>query len=336
MKSLRFKPDHTLHFVDIPKPNAPGPNEVLIRMAYASICGYDIMMLRKKTSISTGGTVGHEGAGIIEAVGKNVSTLHPGDHVAINPYRSCGICRNCRSNKPQFCTNAPMYNNLMTEYVLIDQSSVYLLPPALPLHLGSLIEPLMMAMYTVSRASIKPGSSVLLFGCGSMGQLILKLLSRDNIRNLVVVDPHDEKLEKAKLYGADHTLNAKSADLAEGLLRLEETGFDYVIEASGNESAASLSPNMLSRGGTLVFLGLYGLDFHLDVNLFSLYWRDATIHVIYIPSGLFPNAISIAPKLQLDDLITAIYPFEQAPDAFIEKATGKHVKILLKFPSVSD
>lgn len=104
MKSLRMRRNRELYFLGLPDPPEPGPDEVLVRMKYASICGFDMMMLNGKAAYPKNGVLGHEGSGIIEAVGKRVSPAEfkPGDRVAINPYTFCGQCDACRSNQPNF------------------------------------------------------------------------------------------------------------------------------------------------------------------------------------------------------------------------------------------
>lgn len=177
IRSLRMQPNRKLYFKELPMPPTPGPGEVQVRMAFASICGYDMMMLRGTAAYPLNGYLGHEGSGVVTAVGENVRALHPGDRVTINPYEPCGLCDACRSNHPEYCTNPSSgYADLMTEYLNIRQQQVFRLPEQVSLRAGSLIEPLMMAMHAVSKARLSYGKRVILLGCGAMGQIILKLV----------------------------------------------------------------------------------------------------------------------------------------------------------------
>ena len=134
MKSLRMRRNRELYFLGLPDPPEPGPDEVLVRMKYASICGFDMMMLNGKAAYPKNGVLGHEGSGIIEAIGKRVSPAEfkPGDRVAINPYTFCGQCDACRSNQPNFCINPGGRSDLMTEYISIDAKQAFLLPRRSP------------------------------------------------------------------------------------------------------------------------------------------------------------------------------------------------------------
>ena len=334
MKSLRMRRNRELYFLGLPDPPEPGPDEVLVRMKYASICGFDMMMLNGKAAYPKNGVLGHEGSGIIEAVGKRVSPAEfkPGDRVAINPYTFCGQCDACRSNQPNFCINPGGRSDLMTEYISIDAKQAFLLPTEVSLPAGSLIEPLMMAMHAISKARLDWGKNLIILGGGAMGQIILKLARQYPLGKIVVVEPVAAKREMAKRFGADVVLDPSGCNLVtEALLLNGGMGYDAVIEASGSRGSAQTALNIVARGGSVVYFGLYGMDFNLEVNLFNLYWKDATISCVCVPSGYFPSAIALAGRLRLEEVVTGLFPFSQGIQAFAEKASGAHAKVMLQF-----
>ncbi|MBC3937810.1 hypothetical protein D4A47_02660 [Anaerotruncus massiliensis (ex Liu et al. 2021)] len=334
MKSLRMRRNRELYFLGLPDPPDPGPDEVLVRMKYASICGFDMMMLNGKAAYPKNGVLGHEGSGIIEAVGKRVSPAEfkPGDRVAINPYTFCGQCDACRSNQPNFCINPGGRSDLMTEYISIDAKQAFLLPTEVSLPAGSLIEPLMMAMHAISKARLDWGKNLIILGGGAMGQIILKLARQYPLGKIVVVEPVAAKREMAKRFGADVVLDPSGCNLVtEALLLNGGMGYDAVIEASGSRGSAQTALNIVARGGSVVYFGLYGMDFNLEVNLFNLYWKDATISCVCVPSGYFPSAIAMAGRLRLEEVVTGLFPFSQGIQAFAEKASGVHAKVMLQF-----
>lgn len=333
MKSLRMRPDRSLFFQELPMPDAPGPGQVLIRMAYASICGYDMMMLRGQAAYPPKGVLGHEGSAVVEAVGPNVRQLQPGDAVTIMPYTSCGQCEACRSGNPAFCVNPGGRSDLMTEYIVLDQTMLYKLPEDVSLKAGSLIEPLMMAMHTIQKARLSYGKNVIILGCGAMGQIILKLARQHPVGKIVVVEPDASKREAAYRFGADVVLNPHAGNLlSEALMLSDGKGFDAVIEASGDRTSAQNAINMVARGGSVVFFGLYGMDFNLDLNLFNLYWKDATVSAVCVPHGQFPAALRMAARLKLEEVITGMFPFDNAVEAFQAKEAGGHAKVMVEFP----
>ena len=334
MKSLRMRRNRELYFLGLPDPPDPGPDEVLVRMKYASICGFDMMMLNGKAAYPKNGVLGHEGSGIIEAVGKRVSPAEfkPGDRVAINPYTFCGQCDACRSNQPNFCINPGGRSDLMTEYISIDAKQAFLLPTEVSLPAGSLIEPLMMAMHAISKARLDWGKNLIILGGGAMGQIILKLARQYPLGKIVVVEPVAAKREMAKRFGADVVLDPSGCNLVtEALLLNGGMGYDAVIEASGSRGSAQTALNIVARGGSVVYFGLYGMDFNLEVNLFNLYWKDATISCVCVPTGYFPSAIAMAGRLRLEEVVTGLFPFSQGIQAFAEKASGVHAKVMLQF-----
>ncbi len=334
MKSLRMEEDRHLYFLELPEPGDPKPDEVLIEMKYASICGFDMMMLAGKAAFPSHGALGHEASGIVLKTGSNVDPffLKEGDRVAILPYEYCGICPECRSERPQFCRNPVSYAYLMTERVCIKKNLVYKLPEKVSLKAGCLTEPLMMAMHAVEKASLRYGQNLLILGGGAMGQLILKVARTFPIGKIVVADPHPEKREAALRFGADVVLDPTDSNIvAAGMQMTNGLGFDSIIEASGSQASAQSALRLMARGGTIVYFGLYGMDYDLNVNLMNLFWTDGYITAVYIPAGLFPGALSLAEKIMPEEVITAVFPFEQGVEAFKEKAGGKHAKVMLEF-----
>lgn len=333
MKSLRIRPDRSLYFLELPEPGLPGPNEVLVQMRYASICGYDLMVLRGKAAYPLNGELGHEGSATVIAVGSGVHQFAPGDSVAINPFSSCGQCDACRSGQGAYCVNPGGRSDLMTEYLLVDPNMLYRLPDDVSLKAGCLTEPLMMAMHTVKKAHLDYGKNVILLGCGAMGQIILKLIRQHSAGKVVVVEPDADKRNTAYRFGADVVLNPNAGNLlSEALMLSGGRGYDSVIEASGSRASAQMAVNLVARGGSVVFFGLYGMEFNLEVNLFNLYWKDAAISAVCVPYGQFPSALRMAARLHLEEVITAVYPFSQGIEAFTEKLKGGHAKVMLEFP----
>jgi len=223
---------------------------------------------------------------------------------------------------------------MMSEYLLVEERQVFRLPQGISLQAGCLIEPLEMAMHTVSKARLDCGKSVIVLGGGAMGLIILKLARLYPIGKIVVVEPVAAKRELAMRFGADMVLDPTNCNIVSEALELSNgQGYDAVIESSGNKRSAEASINLVARGGSVVFFGLYGMDYNLEVNLFNLYWKDATISCVNVPSGCFLSAIAMAQRLNLEEVVTGLLPFSQAIEAFSEKMAGGHAKVMLRFES---
>ena len=224
------------------------------------------------------------------------------------------------------------YADLMTEYLNIRQQQVFRLPEQVSLRAGSLIEPLMMAMHAVGKARLGYGKRVILLGCGAMGQIILKLVRQHPVGQIVVVEPVAEKREAALRFGADVVIDPNTQSVVTEALTLSGgIGYDAVIEASGDRKSAAITMNLVARGGSVVFFGLYGMDYNLELNLFTLYWKDATLSAVCVPSGQFPAAIAMARQLKLEEVISCELPFSKGIEAFREKSSGREAKVMLRF-----
>ena len=335
MKTVRLNEQRQPELVEVPLPTIIRPNDVLIRMAHASICGYDMMVIKGDYATEPDRRVGHEGSGVVEAVGVAVPQefIAPGDRVTIEAYQRCGVCQACRGGQPEYCINPGSGStNLMSEYVVYDYKQVYRLPDSLSLKEGSLIEPLMMAMHTYSKARLGVGKSLLIIGGGAMGLILLKLATLYPFSRIVVAEPNEEKRKLALRFGASDVIDPSKSHIVASVTEISHgMGFDTVIEASGNRECAKLALHLVSRGGALIYFALYGMQYALEVNLFQLYWRDSTISAVCVPANAFPAAIEIAPRVKLEEVITGLFPFTEAPLAFAEKAKGQHAKVMLAF-----
>ncbi len=338
MKTVRINTKGGVRLIDIDEPQICSPNDVKVKIAYASICGYDMMVLRGKASLAGHGEVGHEASGIIFDLGSEAKKFFKiGDRVTINPILTCNHCSSCLTGQGMYCENAEMSAAcMMSEYIVTHYLQIYQLHDETSLKEGCLTEPLTMALYTVRKAQLNPGKKLLILGGGSMGQIILRLSLIYPIDSVVVVDPNEEKLTLALKAGASAVIDSKHGNvLVEALKLTSGKGFDAVIEASGSQQSAELAFSLVARGGSLVFFGLYGMEYNLPVNLFNLYWKDASIHGVSVPNNLFFQALDVLPRLHLESVITGIYPFARAAEAFSDKATGWHAKVMLDFTGPS-
>jgi (R,R)-butanediol dehydrogenase/meso-butanediol dehydrogenase/diacetyl reductase/L-iditol 2-dehydrogenase len=334
VKSLRLIASNEVKILDVEEPDLENPTDVKIRMTYSSICGYDIMMFRNMASKNSGGLIGHEGSGVIVAVGTEAAKyLKAGDRVTINPVFICHHCKTCHTLTGMYCEHASDYTPyMMSEYITVHYLQVFPLPEGISLKEGCLTEPVTMALHTVNKAALVPGSNVLILGGGSMGQLILRLCMLYPVASVVVVDPHEEKRQLALRGKATAVLDPRSENfISEALNQCDGKGYSVVIEASGSQQSAERAFSFLARGGCLIYFALYGMDFSVSINLFNLYWKDAAIKGVFMPVNLYHQALDLIPRLHVEDIITAVYPFDRAEEAFAEKAGGQHVKVMLAF-----
>jgi L-iditol 2-dehydrogenase len=312
------------------EPKLSSPKDVLVKVKYVSICGYEMMIYHGTASANPLNRVGHEVSGVVAATGSEVTTVKPGDEVCVALYTPCGTCPECVNKRFDYCENMHTEHNGMREMICVPESAVYTLN-GLSLKAGCLIEPLTMAMSAIKNITFAGGETVLILGGGAMGIMLLKLLDLYPVSKIVVSEPQANKRLLAKQAGAFSVLNPDSEEYTQGLFNATiGKGFDIVIEASGSQTSAKTAMQYVSRGGHLIFYGLYGMNYELPLNLFSLYWNDITVNAVLPSSYLYAKAIKLAQKMNLEELITAEYSIHDIKDAFEAKSGGKHLKVVIR------
>lgn len=251
------------------------PGFVRVRFAAGGICGSDMHYFRHGrigNFIATAPLVlGHEVAGVVEAVGEGVTTVAPGARVAVNPSRWCGHCDRCHEGRRNLCENIyfmgsasktpHMQGGFATCFDALPVQCVPV-PDDVPLEAAALAEPLAVCLHAVSRGRVE-GNSVAIIGAGPIGLLTMLAAKRKGARETTIVDIAPAPLAFAARLGADRVVDL-SAD-AEGLGRIAAP--DVVIEASGSTKALASSITAVRRGGTVVLLGsLPGGDIAAPIN----------------------------------------------------------------------
>lgn len=331
MKAAKLFPNHVI-FTDVCEPSITQPDDVKVKIHYASICGYDLMMYLGAASPDARNVVGHEASGVVTAIGSEVRGIVEGSRITIRLFHPCGLCDNCRKNKAIYCQNVKGNTGQMREYIVVHQRDIFSLGENLSMREGCLIEPLSMAMRCLERAQINSSDNVLILGGGAMGLMILKLARLYPAGKIAVAEPVEKKRNMALRFGADAVFDPTDQQFFSEVDQFSKgLGCDVVIEASGDQGSAKNAFYFVGRGGRLVYYGLYGMGFELPLNLFSLYWKDVTVNAVYPSVSNYAEAIDLAPRLHLEDLITAEYPFEKVDEAFKDKASGQHAKVMLRF-----
>jgi (R,R)-butanediol dehydrogenase/meso-butanediol dehydrogenase/diacetyl reductase/L-iditol 2-dehydrogenase len=325
--------------VDLPAPGL-GPEDVRIRVAYAAICGSDPHLAEGFFGTDVPIGLGHELSGVVEAVGDGVRTgIHVGDRVAGNFLRFCGSCRACRDGRQQFCDNIQDYNRPgMAETVTWHESQIYVLPDAVSLLEGSLLEPVSVAVRIADKTHVRPGDRVLICGGGPIGQLTLQVMKMYGATSLTLVEPIAERRAMALRSGADHVIDPLGEDQA---TRVEQItgglGYDVVIDASGSPRAVRGLLDVAARGGTVIYGAMYPHDFEMPLNLSDyLYLKELTLTGVFVSPYAFPRALQILPQLRLAEFTDAVFEFDDAVAAFEAHVSGAHPKVVIRCNDLED
>ncbi|MEU3488153.1 NAD(P)-dependent alcohol dehydrogenase [Streptomyces massasporeus] len=344
--------------------DAPGPHEALVRMVATGLCHTDLGVASGGLPFPLPGVLGHEGAGVVEAVGPAVTGVAPGDHVLLS-FTSCGDCRNCRGGHPAYCATWLPLNLLgggradgshtisrggetlgghffgqssFAELALADERSLVKVDPEVPLEsiapLGCGVQTGVGAVWNV----LKPdtGSTVVVLGAGAVGLSAVMAAALTPATRIVAVDRVTERLCLATELGATHTVDTSREDLAEALTGITGgQGADGVVETTGHVGILRQGVDALAARGTLVVVGAppFGTEVALDVNgllggkrIVGLTLGDSETRT------MIPALVHLVKdgRLPLHRLI-GTYPFEDIDRAVQDMRSGKTIKPVLTF-----
>lgn len=344
--------------------DAPGPGEALVRMVATGLCHTDIGVAGGGLPFPLPGVLGHEGAGVVEAVGPDVTGVEPGDHVVLS-FTSCGGCRNCRDGHPAYCATWLPLNLLggrradgtstisrdgtpigghffgqssFAERALVDQRSLVKVDRDVPLEsiapLGCGVQTGVGAVWNV--LAPRAGSTLVVLGTGAVGLSAVMAAALTPATKIIAVDRFAERLTLAKELGATHTVNAAEADLGEALALLTDgQGADGIVETTGNVGVLRQGADALAVRGTLVVVGAppFGSEVALDVNGLL---PGKQIVGITLGDGetqsFIPALVQLVKegRLPLHRLIST-YPFADIDQAVRDMKAGKTIKPVLTF-----
>jgi threonine 3-dehydrogenase len=324
---------------DVPVPE-PGEDEVLVKVATAAICGSDMKIYAwdpwcRNVVKSLPFIPGHEGAGIVEAVGKGVKSVSKGDVVAGETHIPCGACWQCTNGRPHTCLHMGLFghtvNGCFAEYFVLPEKAVRRLPPGFPLEKGCLLEPMGIPLRAVFDGEVK-GDTVAVIGCGPIGQFAVGLSSLRGAETVVAVDLNEKRLDIAHTMGAPHVINPARIDVVQSILKLtRDNGAGVVIEASGSMDALRRALAYVRIGGRIYTIGHPGEPLSVDVSA-QINLREVRI------IGLFGRElwrtwdiaedIVISRKLDTDPIVTHVFPLDAVEEAFRVAESGEGCKIV--------
>lgn len=314
------------------------PNEVLVKIAYAGLCGTDPENLEQRFGLipveayKKARILGHEASGTIAAIGKEVkSQLKVGQRVAMDFRSSCGACYYCQSGMEHFCRTGEGASGCFAEYATYPESAVYPLPGDISLELGALLEPVSVAVHAIDRAGITTGASVCVCGGGPIGLLCLQMAIKAGAARTLLSEPVAEKRALAKKLGADVVVDPYKEDIVSiGKKLTDGRSFNFIIDASGSPEAAKQCFKLPDNCGTILWVSVLGKDVEIPVSPFLMYAKELTLKTTFVSPYCFPRALAMLPKLEVKSLITDVLPLKDIAKAFELHKTGKPVKILIK------
>ncbi|HEY7563608.1 MAG TPA: L-threonine 3-dehydrogenase, partial [Acidimicrobiia bacterium] len=270
---VKHRPEPGLWMREVPDP-IPGPQDALIRVRKASICGTDLHIHRwdrwAAETIPVPLVIGHEFMGEIVAVGEAVEGLGVGQRAAGEGHITCGHCRNCRAGRRNFCHNhlglGVTRPGAFAELVALPANNVFPLPDHITDDVGAVLDPLGNATHTALSFDLV-GEDVLVTGAGPIGVMATAISRHVGARFVVVTDPNQYRLAMAKRLGADRTIAPDEGALQAVMRDLGMTeGFDIGMEMSGSGSAFNQMLHVMNHGGRVGVLGIPSAEVTIDLN----------------------------------------------------------------------
>ncbi|MEI7624013.1 MAG: S-(hydroxymethyl)mycothiol dehydrogenase [Actinomycetes bacterium] len=328
----------------------PGPGEALVQVQACGVCHTDLHYREGGINNDFPFLLGHEAAGIVEAVGSNVSNVKPGDFVVLNWRAVCGDCRSCQRGKPHLCFNTFNSTQKMTladgtplspalgigafaEKTLVAAGQCTPVNPAAAPAVAGLLGCGVMAGIGASMLTgeVQRGSSVAVFGCGGVGNAAIAGARLSGATTIIAVDLDDRKLEWARQFGATHTVNAKNTEPVAAIQAATNgNGADVCIEAVGHPEVLRQAFYARDLAGTVVQVGVPTPDMVMpDIPMIDFFGRGGALKPSWygdcLPSRDFPLLVDLhlQGRLPLEDFVTETIGLGDVEEAFHRMERGE-------------
>ena len=336
----------------------PGPGEALVRVQACGVCHTDLHYREGGIGDDYPYLLGHEAAGVVEAVGDGVAHVAPGDFVILNWRAVCGECRACKRGRPWYCFNT---HNAIQKMTLADGT---VLSPALGI--GAFAEKTLVAAgqctkvnsaarpevagllgcgvmaglgAAVNTAPVVRGDSVAVIGCGGVGDAAVLGAVLNGARTIIAVDIDPRKLEWARQFGATHVINSRETDPVEGIRALTGgNGADVVIEAIGRPETYQQAFYARDLAGTVVLVGVPTPDMRIELPLLDVFGRGGALKSSWygdcLPERDFPVLIDLylQGRLPLDKFVSETIALDAVEEAFAKMERGEVLRSVVTLP----
>ncbi len=319
----------------------PGPDEILIRVRAAGICGsdihaYDGLHPRRQPPV----VLGHEFAGDIAAVGTQVQRCQPGDRVTVMPHKVCGACGPCRNGWTNMCDakrllGSTSWPGAFAEFVVAPEDTAYPLDPAMSYLHGALVEPLAVGVHAVRRGKVKLGDRVAVLGAGPIGMLSLLCAREAGAADLIAADLYDFNLAMAERFGADCIINSTREDLVSKVMaQYGQNAVDVAVIAAGVPALLDRAFEIVRKKGRIVLVAIFNHPVTIDIEKSRLKEQDIIASSTYLHRD-YLDALGLlrSKSKEIESIITHRVPFERIDEAMrmVKHRTEDVIKTIIEY-----
>ena len=336
MKAAVFYQATDLRILDIPKPT-PKAGEVLLKVKACGICGTDVHIYHgdEGAAATPAGTVlGHEFAGIVEAVGEGVTSVKVGDRVCVDPNKLCNECPYCKAGIGHFCEHmigiGTTVHGGFAEYCAVPQSQVYKIADTTTYEMAAMTEPVACCVHGIDLCEIKAGDTVAVIGGGMIGLLMLQLAKLSGAGKLILMEPVAEKRDLAVKLGADLTIDPMTEDVKAALAAKGIDRIACVIECVGKVATMQQAIAIAGKKSTVMLFGLTAPADEMPIKPFEIFKKEITLKASFINPYTQKRALDLIDggKIDVSSMVYACEPLDKLPEILADgklRAKGKFI-----------
>jgi L-iditol 2-dehydrogenase len=329
LKVIRLHASADLHLHEEPDP-IPGSGEELINVKAVGICGSDLHWFTEggigDVQLKHPLVLGHEFAGISES----------GTRVAVDPAIPCGDCVLCQNGNPNLCERVIFSGHgsadgALREKMAWAEKSLFPIPDSLTYADGAMLEPLGVAIHAMDLAHVKPGMTIGVFGCGTIGLLIIQLARLAGAASIIATDKLVHRVEAARALGSTKAILARDGDEIQEVKAAGNRGIDVAFEVAGEQPAVDVSFAAVVPGGKIILVGIPANNrttFHASVARS----KGLTIKMVRRMKNTYPRAIELVKSglVDVSSLVTHRYPLKSAVEAFEVAQRREGIKVMIE------
>lgn len=346
MKAIRLTGIRKMEMQTVPTPVVEKDTDVLIQMTRVGVCGSDVHYYTEgkigSQVVQYPFTVGHEGAGVVRQVGPAVTRVKPGDRIAVEPAMPCWTCDQCLAGRPHTCRKLRFLGcpkqaeGCLSEYIVMPETSCFLIPQSITDNEAALSEPLAIGVYAVNGSIPMRGAKVGILGVGPIGLSVLFAARAQGAELIYVTDKIDSRLALAKKAGACWGGNPLACDVVAAVTQLESAQLDVVFECCGQQEALDQGVEMLKPGGKLMMVGIPPTLERVSFKIDKLRHKELCLQNVRRQNHCVQPTLDMIARRDVDVnvMVTHRFPFSRTQAAFDLVAGYEQgvIKAMIDFP----